>query len=179
MSVERDAAIEEIRRFNRHYVPRMRLLEQRYLGTGLSVIETDVLIEIGEHESCSARDVAQELCLDKGYLSRIIARLVGRGLVTRAASPADGRVKALGLTPAGRVDVEDLARQGARVVESALGEATDAECVEVARCMRRIMGVIDGDGNHAGADARWHFTDVPERPADGAGVGDARVGVAR
>ena len=82
----RRESIDLIRMFNRRYVPVMRLLDRSYLGTGSSTLEIAVLIEIGEREAVSARDISRLLSVDKGYLSRTIRRFEEQGLVARTAS---------------------------------------------------------------------------------------------
>lgn len=70
----------------------MRLLDKGYLDTDMSTMEVDVLIEIADCEGCSARDIATELHLDKGYLSRMIHGLEKSGLIARVTSDADSQL---------------------------------------------------------------------------------------
>ena len=112
----RRESIDLIRMFNRRYVPVMRLLDRSYLGTGSSTLEIAVLIEIGEREAVSARDISRLLSVDKGYLSRTIRRFEEQGLVARTASGADARVQLLSLTDSGRDRVAELSDSGADVV---------------------------------------------------------------
>ena len=46
--------------------------------------------------------VCREAELEKAHGSRLVGRLVGRGLLERRADPADGRAAVLALTPEGR-----------------------------------------------------------------------------
>ena len=46
--------------------------------------------------------ICREAELEKAHGSRLVARLVGRGLLERRADPADGRAAVLALTAAGR-----------------------------------------------------------------------------
>lgn len=142
----RRKAIESIRRFNRCYVPVMRLLDQGYLNTGMSALEAVVLIEIGERDGCSARDVARELNMDKGYLSRTLRRFGDQGLIAKSTSAEDARVQALSLTAAGRERVVRLADSGAEVISEAFADASDAQLVEVATCMERVLEILGKEG---------------------------------
>lgn len=117
----RRESIDLIRMFNRRYVPVMRLLDRSYLGTGSSTLEIAVLIEIGEREAVSARDISRLLSVDKGYLSRTIRRFEEQGLVARTASGVDARVQLLSLTDSGRDRVAELSDSGADVVRSLQG----------------------------------------------------------
>ena len=140
----RRESIDLIRMFNRRYVPVMRLLDRSYLGTGSSTLEIAVLIEIGEREAVSARDISRLLSVDKGYLSRTIRRFEEQGLVARTASGADARVQLLSLTDSGRDSVAELSDSGADVVAEAFRDADDDELARVANAMNVILGILEG-----------------------------------
>lgn len=140
----RRESIDLIRMFNRRYVPVMRLLDRSYLGTGSSTLEIAVLIEIGERETVSARDISRLLSVDKGYLSRTIRRFEEQGLVARTASGADARVQLLSLTDSGRDRVAELSDSGADVVAEAFRDADDDELARVANAMNVILGILEG-----------------------------------
>ena len=140
----RRESIDLIRMFNRRYVPVMRLLDRSYLGTGSSTLEIAVLIEIGEREAVSARDISRLLSVDKGYLSRTIRRFEEQGLVARTASGADARVQLLSLTDSGRDRVAELSDSGADVVAEAFRDADDDELARVADALNVILGILEG-----------------------------------
>ena len=140
----RRESIDLIRMFNRRYVPVMRLLDRSYLGTGSSTLEIAVLIEIGEREAVSARDISRLLSVDKGYLSRTIRRFEEQGLVARTASGVDARVQLLSLTDSGRGRVAELSDSGADVVAEAFRDADDDELARVADAMNVILGILEG-----------------------------------
>lgn len=140
----RRESIDLIRMFNRRYVPVMRLLDRSYLGTGSSTLEIAVLIEIGEREAVSARDISLLLSVDKGYLSRTIRRFEEQGLVARTASGVDARVQLLSLTDSGRDRVAELSDSGADVVAEAFRDADDDALARVADAMNVILGILEG-----------------------------------
>ena len=137
-------SIDLIRMFNRRYVPVMRLLDRSYLGTGSSTLEIAVLIEIGEREAVSARDISRLLSVDNGYLSRTIRRFEEQGLVARTSSGADARVQLLSLTDSGRDRVAELSDSGTDVVAEAFRGAGDEELARVADAMDVILGILEG-----------------------------------
>ena len=139
----RGESIDQIRRFNRRYVPAMRLLDRSYLDTGLATLEAAALLEIGENEGVSARDISRKLNMDKGYLSRAVARFESEGWVEKGPSPEDGRLQALSLTDAGKRRVEELAGSGADIVEDAFEGTTDEEIARVAEAMRTILMILE------------------------------------
>lgn len=119
-----DRVVQRLRAFNRDFSQLMGLLESRYMGSDLSVVEARVLYEIVQREPVLARDIARPLRLDPGYLSRIVARLLRRGFVERGRGE-DARERPLSLTAAGRAAYAELDRttaaQTARMI-APLGE---------------------------------------------------------
>ncbi|MBM0169971.1 bifunctional helix-turn-helix transcriptional regulator/GNAT family N-acetyltransferase [Altererythrobacter sp. C41] len=119
-----DRVVQRLRAFNRDFSQLMGLLESRYMGSDLSVVEARVLYEIVQREPVLARDIARPLRLDPGYLSRIVARLLRRGFVERGRGE-DARERPLSLTAAGRTAYAELDRttaaQTARMI-APLGE---------------------------------------------------------
>ena len=136
--------VDRIRRFNRRYVPVMRLLDKGYLDTGMSALETAALIEIGESKGCSARDIASLLRVDKGYLSRTIGKFEQDGLVVRSVSPEDSRVRLLALTKEGRKVVDRLAENGSTVIREAFPNATEQQLTEIADALDQVLEALEG-----------------------------------
>ncbi|MGA2392904.1 MAG: GNAT family N-acetyltransferase [Candidatus Lustribacter sp.] len=102
MATVLDRRVDEVRRFNRFYTKRIGVLAENFLRSPFTLAEGRVLHELANRETPSASDVAAALELDPGYLSRILRRFERAGLVTRIASPTDGRRTILALTSAGR-----------------------------------------------------------------------------
>ena len=94
-----DQAIADIRSFNRRYTKWVGALDRHHLGSDFSLAEVRVLYEIAHHPNSLARDIAHQLGLDTGYLSRILTRFDKGGLVERRTSDKDGRAVTLSLTP--------------------------------------------------------------------------------
>src|SRR3954466_10925578 len=92
------ADVAAIRAFNRFYTARIGALRDGLLATAHPLPEARVLFELGQHEETDVADLRQTLELDAGYLSRLLARLEGQGLVTRARSTADARRQRVALT---------------------------------------------------------------------------------
>ena len=97
-----DVRVEAVRRFNRFYTRRIGVLQKGLLGSSLSLTEGRVLYELAQRDPATATALAQELGLDSGYLSRILAGFVERGLIGKRASERDGRQILLALTDQGR-----------------------------------------------------------------------------
>lgn len=95
------ARIEAVRRFTRFYTRRMGVLHEGLLGSPFSLTEGRVIYEIAHHETTTASELAAELSLDAGYLSRILKSFETRGVIERRPSEADGRQTVISLTPSG------------------------------------------------------------------------------
>jgi len=96
------ARVAAVRRFNRFYTKQIGILGERLLQSPFSLAEMRVLYEIANRENVSAVDLAEELRLDAGYLSRILRRFQKGGLVRRETSAEDGRRNLLSLTEKGQ-----------------------------------------------------------------------------
>ncbi len=94
--------VASVRRFNRFYTRRIGVLQEGYSGGPFSLAESRVLYEIGQRDKPTATDIARELGLDAGYLSRILKAFEARGYIVREPSPADARQTLLSMTPHGR-----------------------------------------------------------------------------
>ncbi|WP_376099479.1 GNAT family N-acetyltransferase [Roseomonas sp. CCTCC AB2023176] len=71
-------------------------------GGDLPLTEARVLFELAASDASVARDLAAELALDEGHLSRILARFGERGWLDRPRDERDTRRRRLVLTAAGR-----------------------------------------------------------------------------
>ena len=94
---------EALRRFNRVHTSLVGLLQQAYLDSGFSLTEVRVIYEIANRDGLTITDLARDLILDNGYLSRLVRGLKDRELITSAVSQADGRQQILALTTEGAV----------------------------------------------------------------------------
>jgi len=113
------AATAVVRRFNRSYTQRVGALQESFLGTGRSLGASRVLFEVGE-AGATVRELRARLGLDSGYLSRLLARLEGEGLVTVSPDPADRRRRLVRLTRKGRTSLRHLDERSEAVASALL-----------------------------------------------------------
>lgn len=139
-----------VRRFNRAYLPYFQLLSQKYLNTEYTVTEARVMYEIYERGRISARDAAERLRIDKGYLSRILKKFENNGFIQREVSAADSRMSYISLTRRGKETAEYLIKASERQVEEALSPMSDGELSAIEFHMNEILKIIGGnaDGNN-------------------------------
>lgn len=87
----------------------------------LSMREYDVLYTLSKRrEPVRMGELHRQVLLSQPALSRMVDRLVERGLVARCPDPADGRGVRLSLTAAGREIQHQIGRRHARSVARAL-----------------------------------------------------------
>jgi DNA-binding MarR family transcriptional regulator len=113
--------VAAVRRFNRFYTQRLGVLQQGWLDSAFSLTEARVLYEIRQRQRATASDIARELRLDAGYLSRILRRFHRRGLIRRQVSRDDARQSFLSMTARGRKAFAPLEARTEREVGAVLG----------------------------------------------------------
>ncbi len=140
-----DAAgqVARVREFNRFYTRRMGLLDEGLLRSGFPLSEARVLFELARRRNPAASDLARDLGLDPGYLSRMLKGLEARGLISRAASPGDARRSVLALTPEGRKAYNGLDRAARREVAGLLRPLDPARRQELTRAMDAVQDLLD------------------------------------
>lgn len=102
--------IAEVRRFNRFYTRQIGVLQRGHLDSAYSLGEVRVLYELSHRGSTTAAELAADLTLDPGYLSRVLRAFGRKRLVARKRHPDDGRQRVVTLTAAGRAAVATLDR---------------------------------------------------------------------
>ena len=140
---EAEQRISTVRRFNRFYTKQIGLLGEGYLETPFSLTEARVLYELAHRERPSATELARELALDAGYLSRILRGFERRRLLSRTRSKADGRQSHLSLTARGRaafapLDVRSRADIGGRLAR--LGPGEQRRLVDAMQAIEALLG---------------------------------------
>ncbi len=101
-------SVEAVRHFNRFYTRTIGTLNKGLAKTPYSLVEARVLYEIAHRTRPTAKEIAEDLGLDAGYLSRILQTFVRRKLVGRETSDTDRRQSFLSLTASGRRAVSKL-----------------------------------------------------------------------
>jgi len=144
-ALAQDAA--QFRRFNRVYTRFLGTLGNSFLRTDFSLTEGRVIYELAAGGKTQAREIAEALGLDAGYLSRILAKFQKAGLVTRTTSERDSRAADLRLTPRGRAAFRTLnsrAEKEARGFLTSLPSPARADFTRALGAMERA--VVRGNG---------------------------------
>lgn len=97
----RNNAVAHFRRFNRFYTTLLGLLNRGLLDSSLGLSEVRVLYEIASAPGVSAVELTRILEMDRGQLSRILAKLRKNGLINRQEERSGRRPVPLSLTAQG------------------------------------------------------------------------------
>lgn len=136
--------VADVRRFNRFYTQRIGVLEEGYQNSPFSLAEARVLYELFRHDKTTASDIAKELGLDAGYLSRVLRNFESRGLIARKTSQADGRQSHLSLTARGRERFGPLEKNTVSQVSAMLRGLSDDSRRRMIGAMHAIENTLGG-----------------------------------
>lgn len=116
--------IAAFRHFNRMHTRLLGTLDEGLLKSRFSLAEARVLFELATRKAPRAKEIADELGMDPGYLSRILAAFDQAGMLKRRASATDRRAAELSLTRRGQTDfnkINTLSQKQAHEILRSLG----------------------------------------------------------
>jgi DNA-binding MarR family transcriptional regulator/GNAT superfamily N-acetyltransferase len=146
--------IDHVRQFNRLYTRRIGVLQDGYLDSAFSLAEVRVLYELAHTDRATASELARQLELDPGYLSRILRKFTDRGLVDRRKSPHDGRESHLSLTSQGKATFEPLEATARQQIGDLLGQLGESQQQRLLGAMSSIEHLLSSDGASPGYELR-------------------------
>lgn len=156
--------VADVRRFNRFYTRQIGVLNEGLLRSHFSLTEVRVLYELAHRSQPTASELATELALDPGYLSRLLSNFTKRGLVRRAPSSADGRQTLLSLTRKGHDTFAGLDERADEEIAGILDRLGPSERARLLDAMGAIRSLF---GDEARADeGEAPFTLRQHRPGD-------------
>jgi DNA-binding MarR family transcriptional regulator/GNAT superfamily N-acetyltransferase len=136
--------VDAVRRFNRFYTRRVGALREGLAGSPYPLPEARLLYELGSRGRSSAAELARELDLDAGYLSRLLQSLARRGLVQSERSPSDARSSVLSLTGKGRAAYRRLDARSREEVAAMLAKLADPDRERLVGALRTAQSLIEG-----------------------------------
>ncbi|HSH88334.1 MAG TPA: bifunctional helix-turn-helix transcriptional regulator/GNAT family N-acetyltransferase [Ramlibacter sp.] len=139
--------VKAVRGFNRFYTQRIGVLDP-YLASEFSLTEVRVLYELAHRDQPTASELARDLGLDAGYLSRILRRFESRGWLARAPSPADARQSLLRMTESGYAvfaPLQQKSRDEAAALIATVPEHSREKLIRAMGAVRRLL-----DRSHRG-----------------------------
>jgi len=138
-----DHHIASVRRFNRFYTRTIGVLDEGLLQSRFSLTEARVLYELAHRDRPAASELARDLHLDPGYLSRILRSFRRQGLIDRARAAGDGRRSQLSLTTAGEAAFAPLDRRSRDEIAALLSPLTASAQRRLLAAMRGIERLLD------------------------------------
>ena len=136
-----DAAIQQVRRFNRLVTRRVGALDQSYLSRGRPLGEARLIFEIGL-AGADARSLRAALGLDSGYLSRLLRALTAEGLVEVVRGQGDARVRRVALTARGRAELAAYERLSDELAQSILAPLAHPERERLLAAMAEVERLL-------------------------------------
>jgi len=135
--------VDAVRRFNRFYTRRVGALREGLLGSPYSLPQARLVYELGQRGPCTATELARNLDLDAGYLSRLLRSLARRGVVRARRSPRDARASLLSLTPKGRKAFRSLDARSRKEVCAMLGALDRPERSRLVHAMQAVERILE------------------------------------
>ena len=135
--------VAAVRRFNRFYTQRIGVLQEGWERSPFTLAQARVLYELSQRDQPTATELARELGLDPGYLSRILRGFETRGLIARETSDMDGRQSLLSITARGRrlfAPIEAHTNEAMGAMLGELSPAAQARLVDAIRTIERVLG---------------------------------------
>jgi DNA-binding MarR family transcriptional regulator/GNAT superfamily N-acetyltransferase len=139
-----DSRIETVRGFNRFYTRRIGVLQEGLLATPWSLTQSRLLWELAHREAVTGSELARELGLDPGYLSRLLRGFKDKGLIAAARDPDDARHLRLRITAKGRRAFAPLDTRSRAEVGALLDGLDDAGQRRLLEAMAQIEQLLGG-----------------------------------
>lgn len=155
-------SIARVRSFNRTYASAIGAMDTQFLGRDRPMGEARLLWEIGP-SGAEVRELRQRLALDSGYVTRLLRSLERQGLVIRALSPSDARVRRVRLTATGQREREELDRRSDAFASSLLDPLSSTERDRLVAAMATVERLITraqmtfAEEKATSAAVRWCF----------------------
>jgi DNA-binding MarR family transcriptional regulator/GNAT superfamily N-acetyltransferase len=146
MSSLTKARVSEIRAFNRFYTKVIGVLQSGMLDSPYSLAECRVLFELGHAGRLETGELRALLGLDAGYLSRILTRLEGDGLIAKERAATDARKQVVRLTAAGTESFGLLDTRSDAEAERLLATLPEPGQERLVTSMATIRTLLEGAG---------------------------------
>jgi DNA-binding MarR family transcriptional regulator/GNAT superfamily N-acetyltransferase len=141
MSLAREVAA--VRRFTRFYTRKLGVLDKKLLGSSLALPEARVVFELATRGPTAPGALAAELEIDAGYMSRLVAALVTRGIASRRDDATDGRAAIVALTAKGKRVFAGLDRASNAQVRALLASVPEPGREALASALATIERVLE------------------------------------
>lgn len=113
-----------------------------FRGSGLEQGEYDVLLTVtrGPDMTARLRDVTARMLVSQPSVSRLVDRMVSRGLIMKCADPDDGRGALVRATEAGASAFRVVATHHARTIAERMSRLDDDELEQLRDLTAKLRG---------------------------------------
>ncbi|WP_105567791.1 MarR family winged helix-turn-helix transcriptional regulator [Microbacterium halophytorum] len=118
-------------------------IEGDFRGTELAQAEYDVLLTVTRAPDMTARlrEITTYMLISQPSVSRLIDRMVAKGLVTKRPDPEDGRGSLVTATPRGARTFRAVATQHGRHIAQRMSVLTDDELRTLHELTAKLRGL--------------------------------------
>ncbi|WP_417510179.1 MarR family winged helix-turn-helix transcriptional regulator [Microbacterium sp.] len=111
-------------------------------NTPISQAEYDVLLTVTRAPNMTVRlrEVTTNMLISQPSVSRLVDRMVGRGLITKTSDPEDGRGAVLTATDAGARSFREVATAHSRSIIERMSPLNDEELCELRKLTDKLRG---------------------------------------
>jgi len=146
-------AVAAVRGFNRFYTRLLGLLDEKLLASPVSLTEARILWELERNPHSRAEDLLARLSVDRGYMSRILARLERAGFLSRTVHARDGRIRLLDLTLRGHAFLSGLEEKASAQIAGLLEPLAPAQRKRLVQAMAEVEALLsDSRGSQSRND---------------------------
>ncbi|HEV2111003.1 MAG TPA: bifunctional helix-turn-helix transcriptional regulator/GNAT family N-acetyltransferase [Gammaproteobacteria bacterium] len=142
-----DTRVQALRHFNRFYTRQIGVLQEHLLESRFSLTEVRVLYELAARPGQTASELMQQLGLDRGYLSRLLAGFEKQGFIDRKPSQRDARQSHIQLTHKGHKAFAPLDDASSREVRAMLARLTEADQGRLLSCLGTVESLLAGQAS--------------------------------
>src|SRR4051812_34239058 len=137
-----ETRIAAVRRFLRFYTRQLGLLQESLVATRFSLAQARVLYELANRDSVTASELAADLDLDHGYLSRILGGFAEDGLLAKKRAANDGRQSVITITAKGRKAFAPLNKGSHDQVAAMLEKLSTADQSRIVGAMNLVETLL-------------------------------------
>ncbi|RAI82936.1 MarR family transcriptional regulator [Macrococcoides goetzii] len=136
--------IKEIRRLTRSLSRSLVVSEKEGASCcGLPILQSHILIELGEKNGLSLNELSKQLATEKASLSRAVQALVEKGYVSRNTERKDRRAISIQLTDKGQKSVNDITKDMNRYTEEVINQFDESEIEDLMYYLKKLDNALE------------------------------------
>ena len=138
-------SIDSIRSFNRFYANLLSLFDRKFYQSELTLVEDNVMTEVANQSGITPSEIINNLHINKGQLSKILTKLIARGLLVKKTAVNDKRSYQLVMTDKGRSVHQRQVEAARNGLSQQVGKMTDGEVGRLLLSMQTIQRSYEQD----------------------------------